>query len=192
MKYSPKSGGRGVTAVAVLMLVAAVVLFAASSTTAVRLLPATVTQTIGVLFGVAGIYVLVRYRFISYTYVLSLRESGVDPDLCEAYVGEFDVTRVPPDLLDFTVYKKQGGRPAVAQCVLSAADLIRVETKEGRRGLSRAAKEYGASSFYDYTESASPEKTTLLYFSEGDGNIAVAVECDEKMADALRALSKER
>ena len=50
-------------------------------------------------------------------------------------------------------------------------------------------REYGAVSYFDYTASPRPESVTVLIFSEPDKKIAVAIECDEKMRDALISLS---
>ncbi len=194
MRYSPKTGGRRVVVPAVLLFAAAIVCFIVPSTPAAsRVLPASIVQTVGMLFAVAGIYVLVRYKFIVFTYVISLRDSGADPEAAEAYAGCDDVTRVPRELLDFTVWKKQGSRPGAAECILSLGDLERARKFPEKRGLSRAAREeFGASEYYDFTSTPRATDVTLLLFSDGGKAVAIAVECDDVMSDFLIAVSGKR
>ncbi len=190
MKYSPESGKSRVSVTAVLLLVAAAVTFMIPNIPAVSaVVPSGVVQFVALLIAVAGIFILVRFRFVTFTYVLDLRSDGTDPDAVRAYSGEADVTRVPRDLLDFTVFKKQGQRQPVAECILGIDELEAVKDFPGRRGIVREMRrEYGAVSYFDYTASPRPESVVVLVFSEPDKKIAVAIECDEKMKNALNSL----
>ena len=191
MRYSPESGRGRVSVSAVLLLAASVITFMIPRVPAVSAaVPASVVQFIALLLAVAGIFILVRFRFITFTYVLDLRGDGADPDAVRAYAGESDVRRVPRDLLDFTVFKAQGKRAATAECILGLDALETVRTFSGRRGIARELRcEFGAVRYYDYTASPSPGSVTVLVFSDPDTRIAVAVECGEEMREALNSLA---
>ncbi len=191
MKYTPESGKSKVSVAAVLLLVAAAITFMIPNIPSVSAaVPSGVVQFVALLIAVAGIFILVRFRFVTFTYVLDFRSDGTDPDAVRAYAGEADISRIPRDLLDFTVFKKQGQRQPVAECILGADELEAVKEFPGRRGIVREMRrEYGAVSYFDYTASPRPESVTVLIFSEPDKKIAVAIECDEKMRDALISLS---
>ncbi|MBQ6262749.1 MAG: hypothetical protein IJK58_04460 [Clostridia bacterium] len=190
MKYSPASGGGRVSVSAVLLLVAAAVTFMIPNIPSVSAaVPSGVVQFIALLLAVAGIFILVRFRFVTFTYVLDFRSDGADPDAERAYAGEADVSRIPRDMLDFTVFKTQGQRQPVAECILGIDELEAVKEFPGRRGIARELRrEYGAVAYYDYTASPRPESVTVLVFSEPDKKAAIAVECDEKMRNALKDL----
>ena len=190
MRYSPASGKSKVSVAAVLLLVAAAVTFMIPNITTVSAaVPAGVVQVIALLLAVAGIFILVRFRFVTFTYVLGLRSDGAEPDAVLAYAGEADVSLIPRDLLDFTVLKAQGQRKPVTECILGIDELEAAKDFPGRRGIARELRsEYGAVAYYDYTASPRPERVTVLIFSEPDKKIAIAVECDEKMRNALGCL----
>ncbi len=191
MKYSPVSGKSRVSVSAVLLLVAAVITFMIPNIPAVSAaVPSGVVQFVALLLAVAGIFILVRFRFVTFTYVLDLRADVADPDAARAYAGEGDVTRIPRELLDFTVFKTQGKRQPLTECILGVDALEAATERPGRRGIARdLRREYGAVAYYDYTASPRPESVTVLVFSEPDKKIGIAVECDEKMRDALRSLA---
>ncbi len=190
MKYSPPTGGSRLTVAAVLLLVSAALVFMLPSVPGVeRAIPRPIVQFAAVILAVVGIFLLVRFRFVTFTYAVTLREIGVGSDAAEAYENEGDVTRIPPSLLDFTVTKAQGRRPAYTECVLSLGDLRRVLRFAGRRDASNALrKELKITKYYDYTSSPNPQKVTVLVFEDGADTVAISAECDDGMHGALSSL----
>ncbi len=85
MKYSPVSGKSRVSVSAVLLLVAAAVTFMIPNVPSVSsVVPSSVIQFIALILAVAGIFILVRFRFVTFTYVLDIRSDGEDPDAARA------------------------------------------------------------------------------------------------------------
>ncbi len=191
MKYSPGSGGGRVSVSAILLLVTAAITFMLPNIPAVSAsVPTSVVQFAALVIAVAGIFILVRFRFVTFTYVLDLRGDGTDPDAALAYEGETNVLRIPRDMLDFTVFKTQGSRDAIKECVLGIDSLEAVRSFPGRRGIARTLRrEYGEIAYFDYTASPRPEGVTVLIFSEPEKKIALSVECGGEMRDALISLS---
>ena len=191
MKYSPESGKSRVSVTAVLLLVAAAITFMVPNIPSVSAaVPSGVVQFVALLIAVAGIFILVRFRFVTFTYVLDIRSDGADHDAARAYAGEGNVTRIPRDLLDFTVLKTQGKRQPLTECILGVDALEEVKDRPGRRGIARDLRRvYGAIAYYDYTASPRPESVTVLVFSEPDKKIGIAIECDGNMRDALKSLA---
>lgn len=191
MKYTPPLSDKKVTAAIVILFAFSLVCFVIPGTVgSFGAIPPAIFQLAGVISGVAGIFLAVRYRFTRFTYSVTLRERGADEDAIEAWEDETDVTRIPPSLLDFTVVKSQGKRPGTVECVLSLDDLKKVVRITGKNKLSKTAKEeFGCSVLYDYTANIAPTMVTVLIFTENGKNIAVAIECDEQMTGALSSVA---
>ncbi len=191
MNYSPPLNGKSVTVAVVLLFVAAVLCFVMPGTFgSFGKIPPAVFELAGAAAGVAGIYLVIRYKFTRFTYSIVLRATGGDEEAIRAWENETDVTNIPPSLLDFTVVKSQGKRPGTAECILCLDDLKKVVRFTGKKKLAEATKnEFGSSLLYDYTANMFPPIVTVLIMSEGEKTIAVAVECDEKMTGALSAIA---
>jgi len=144
---------------------------------------------------IAAVYVLVRYRMVTMVYLIRPR-SGIDENGMEAaYAGEFDVTKITPEHLDFVVIKGQGARPGAMECVMGLDDLTAVYrvTKKGENGtLTRAAvrEKYIRDGFvfYDYTVTLGLEEALELVFIDGNRYCGIIIEPDEVMARYLLSL----
>ena len=191
MKYTPPLSDKKVTAAVIILFAFAVVCFVIPGTVgSFDVIPPAVFQLAGIVAGVAGIFLAVRYKFTRFTYSVTLRERGADEEAIEAWEDETDVTKIPPSLLDFTVVKSQGKRPGAAECILSLDDLKKVVRFTGKKKLSETVKEeFGCSVLYDYTANIVPTMVTVLIFTEGDKTVAVAIECDEQMTAALSSVA---
>lgn len=148
--------------------------------------------TLVTLFSVVGaVYLLVRYRMTSFTYVVRLRDDTDDSDaqgLEKAYAGSLDITSVKPELLDFCVYKASGTRMAAMECLLSLGDLVaavEVTKKKGggvtRDDVRREYEQKGGFAFYDYTLTFGLESALELVFIDGNQYVGVIIEPDENM-----------
>ena len=193
MKFSPTQNNPRVNLIFTALLVLGGITYAipivcSNNNINISALPFTMVT----LFSVVGaVFLLVRYRMTSFTYIVRLRDDLDDGDaqgLEKAYAGSFDITSVKPELLDFCVYKASGTRMAAMECLLSLGDLVvTVEvTKKKSGGVTRddVRREYeqkGGFVFYDYTLTFGLESALELVFIDGNRYVGVIIEPDESM-----------
>lgn len=152
---------------------------------------------------VAALFVLIKYKMTSFTYVVRLRDDVADGDgdgLEKAYSAYEDITRLSPDLLDFCVFKASGSRLAAMECLMSLSDLVSV-TEVYRSGgdgrLTRAdvrAKYAKHDNFvyYDYTLTLGLDPALELVFIDGQRYIGIIIEPDEVMRAYFLSLKNGR
>lgn len=193
MKFSPTQNNPRVNLIFAALLVLGGVTYAipivcSNSGISISALPFTLVT----LFSVVGaVYLLVRYRMTSFTYVVRLRDDTDDSDaqgLEKAYSGSLDITSVKPELLDFCVYKASGTRMASMECLLSVGDLVAAvevtRKKDGGVTRDEVRREYeqkGSFAFYDYTLTFGLESALELVFIDGNRYVGVIIEPDEVM-----------
>lgn len=193
MKFSPTQNNPRVNLIFAALLVLGGITYAipivySNNNVNISALPFTIVT----LFSVVGaVFLLVRYRMTSFTYIVRLRDELDDGDvqgLEKAYAGSLDITSVKPELLDFCVYKASGTRMAAMECLLSLGDLaMAVEvTKKKSGGVTRddVRREYeqkGGFVFYDYTLTFGLESALELVFIDGNRYVGVIIEPDEAM-----------
>ncbi len=161
-------------------------------------LPFTVLTLVSV---VAAIFIMIKYRMTSYTYVVRLKDdvsSGVEAGLEAEYTSGLDIRRVSPELLDFCVYKASGSRLAAMECLLSLSDLVyaaEVYKKggDGRETRADVREKYGKFekfTLYDYTLTMGLDPALELVFVDGNSYIGIIIEPDDLMREYLLGLKK--
>ena len=146
---------------------------------------------------VAAVYLLIRYRMTSFTYIIRLRdETDGDIDSEKVYAGEFDITSVKPELLDFCVYRAQGSRMAAMECVFSLSDLVQASVTAKKKNdkcptreeIRQSYLKKGEFAMYDYTLTFGLEDALELVFIDGNRYVGVIIEADERMTNYLLSL----
>ncbi|MBQ8187826.1 MAG: hypothetical protein IJX93_04570 [Clostridia bacterium] len=144
---------------------------------------------------IAAVFVLVRYRMVTMVYLIRPRSDVGENGMETAFAGDFDISRMPPEHLDFIVIKGQGSRPGAMECMLSLGDLAAVYrvTKSGGNGtVTRQAvrEKYLADGFvfYDYTLTLGLTEALELVFIDGNRYCGVIIEADEVMTRYLTEL----
>ncbi|MBR5252766.1 MAG: hypothetical protein IKV39_02695 [Clostridia bacterium] len=130
------------------------------------------------------LYVLARYLFIEFCYIISPRGSGEVTDLAPSYGV---LTNMPYSMLDLTVTRKHPfGEPAV-QSILSLQllkETVFVGTDRGKmREIRKKYKAENGGRFvvYDYTVTPCTRDGLMLVFEDGEEYIGVLIEADEAM-----------
>lgn len=130
------------------------------------------------------LYVLARYLFIEFCYIIGPRGSDLVSDLAPSYGV---LSNVPYSMLDLTVTRKHPfGEPAV-QSVLSLESLKESVTVGGEceklREVRRKYKVENGGRFviYDYTVTPRSGDGLILIFEDGEEYIGVLIEADEAM-----------
>ena len=77
---------------------------------------------------VAAVFLLVRYRMTGFQYVVRTKAEAEDSGLLTACAAgaELNVEKLPPEMLDFVVFRSQGARPGVMECMLGVEQLTAV------------------------------------------------------------------
>lgn len=185
MRYTPKRSNHIADAVFTVCFASAVILYAASAAVA---LYKSVIQFSALIFFTAGLYILIRYKLVDYTYIIRAR--NIDET---GYSGIAD--------FDFVAEKVQGNRTN-AECRLSMDDLIEIKKLPQKGGKKReAVKKYKHHlKLYHYTVTMYPPNPYLMVFYDnsepsGESRVGVIFEPDEKMADYItdicRILNKD-
>ena len=139
---------------------------------------------VGFLAIFALLYLLARYLFIEFCYIIGPQGEENVASLAASYVGIADK---PYHMLDLTVTRKLPfGEPAV-QSVLSLGDLKEAVTvganMSARRELCRKYKAENGGRFvvYDYLITPFSRDALMLVFEDGEEYIGVLLEADEQM-----------
>ena len=145
---------------------------------------------------ISAVFVIVRYKMTSFTYVVKMRSDipdDIDAEL--AFAGgaaDIGISGVRPEFLDFVVSKAQGARPGNMECVLSMADLVlAVEISRTGKNLDSLPKNedvrqkyiHDGFVFYDYTVTLWLERAIELVFVDGTRYVGIIIEPDEQMKE---------
>ena len=174
MKYSPVPQKGKTTALAGILFAIALVSYVFSI---MKITSPALLQLITLLAITAAVYVLVRFRYTTVTYMITPRGRE-----------EYEGIQLLSDI-DFIVTKSQGRREGIMECRLSLDLLAAVVplphgqiTGDMRRDLS---EKFGKIKIYNYTVSMRPADSIALVFDdEGDVSV-IAVEPDEVMRQYL-------
>lgn len=147
-----------------------------------------------VIFFIAFIFLLIRYRMTSFEYVIKKRDNTVwtEPEPEYARGAAYGIGEEVREL-DFVVYKSLGARQGAMECVLSLGDLVEV-VPLSRDGTKKSAvmKKYSEKRqkfvYYDYTLTFLPDKTLELVFEDGVGYVGIIIEDDGEVAEFFRRL----
>ena len=138
---------------------------------------------------VAAVFLLVRYRMTGFQYVVRTKAEAEDSGLLTAYAAgaELNVEKLPPEMLDFVVFRSQGARPGVMECMLGVEQLtaavpLRRKKADGttKAELRDRYAEEGYVS-YDYTATFLADDALGLVFLDGNRYVGVIIEPDERM-----------
>jgi len=146
-----------------------------------------------VIFIVAAVFVLVRYKMTGFRYSVVLKdERDSDRDLA-LVSGISDTWKLPTEYLDFVVRRRQGARMEVMECVLGMSDLVDVVplSKDGESKKSVKNK-YSLDGFvfYDYTLTLGLLDPLELIFVDGNRYVGVIIEPDEQFRDYFMKFRK--
>ena len=138
-------------------------------------------------FFMGSAFVWARYVGISITYEIAPR-GYLPPEAGMAYAGvsAVNVMALPPHMLDFAVYKRQGRR-WVTDARLGLGELCCFDLYPREGGKEREVhKKYPEMKIFNYTASMIPERAYIAVFVDGDGNEAgLILEPDDAMASYL-------
>ncbi len=203
MKYSPTQSNPRVTYIFASLLLFGGVTYAVpiiceANGVNIYAIPFTVFTLAAV---VAAIYLMIRYRMTSFTYIIRLKDDTADGDadgLEKAYASDASIYSLSPDMLDFCVYKASGSRLAAMECLLSLSDLVFVsdvyrkggEGKPTREDIRQKYSVRGDYTFYDYTLTLGLEPALMLVFIDGTRYVGIIIEPNEEMRTYLTQLKK--
>lgn len=203
MKFSPTQNNPRVSHIFAALLIFGGITYAVpivcdANEVSISPLPFTVLTLVSV---VAAIFVMIKYRMTSYTYIVRLKDdvsSGVEAGLEAAYADGLDIRRVSPELLDFCVYKASGSRLAAMECLLSLSELVYVtevykKGGDGRKTRADVREKYGKFekfSLYDYTLTMGLDPALELVFVDGNGYVGIIIEPDDIMREYFLSLKK--
>lgn len=150
---------------------------------------------------VAAIYLMIRYRMTSFTYVIRLKDdtaAGEEEGLEKAYASDSGIYGFSPDMLDFCVFKASGSRLAAMECLLSLSDLVFVSDVYRKGGDGKLTREdirqkyiqRGDFTFYDYTLTLGLDPALELVFIDGTKYVGIIIEPNEEMRGYLTQLKK--
>ena len=138
-------------------------------------------------FFMGSAFVWARYVGISITYEIAPR-GYLPPEAGMAYVGAsaVNVMALPPHMLDFAVYKRQGRR-WVTDARLGLGELAYFDLYPRQGGKEREVhKTYPDMKIFNYTASMIPERAYIAVFADGDGGtVGLILEPDTAMASYL-------
>ncbi len=176
MKYSPKPWGREAGVLTVALFAVSLVSYVFSNLGFAAPLP---LQLVSLVTLCAAVYILVRFKFTSTTYMVRQRDGVRD-----------DVYSSPENNLDFCVSRGQGRRVETLECVLDLGCLV--DALDFNGDVARSLREkYKNIKIYNYTASLMPRRRLGLVFDdEGDVN-CVIIEPDESFDRFLKEISKE-
>lgn len=187
MSFTPEPQGRQANVLSILLFVLAAVCFFVPD---LKFLPPFVFQTVGMLAVVAGIYILIRYKYIKFTYIVRPKgNADVTRAEIEAYAGVEDITTIPADMLDFVVIKAQGMRDGAMECLIGVenlADAMFFKDKKSMRELVKS--KYQGVKLYDYSVSMFTEKICALIFRDGELFICAVIEPDDKFTGLINKI----
>ena len=187
MKFTPPSQNRQVNTLSILLFVLAAVCYIVPD---MGVVPPIVFQITGMCAVVAGIYVLVRYKFVKFTYIIRPKGDAdiTDRDI-EAYAGIADITTIPAEMLDFAVVKSQGLREGAMECLIGLENLTDVITFTEKKAVRDSVRsKYSGIKIYDYSASMFACKLCALIFRDGEDFICVIIEPDERMTGVFNKL----
>ena len=129
-------------------------------------------------------YVLTRYLFIEFCYIIGPRGSGEVSDLAPSYGV---LTNMPYSMLDLTVTRKHPfGEPTVQSILslqlLKEAVFVGTDREKMRETRQKYKAENGGRFVvYDYTITPRSQDGLMLIFEDGEEYIGVIIEADEAM-----------
>ena len=184
MRYTPSGRNTGARLLMLALSALGIVLFAMN-------IPYPAWRGIWLLgccgFFMGSAFVWARYVGISITYEIAPR-GYLPPEAGMAYAGAsaVNVMGLPPHMLDFAVYKRQGRR-WVTDARLGLGELCCFDLYPREGGKEREVhKKYPEMKIFNYTASMIPERAYIAVFVDGDGNEAgLILEPDDAMASYL-------
>jgi len=184
MRYTPSGRNTGARLLMLALSALGIVLFAMN-------IPYPAWRGIWLLgccgFFMGSAFVWARYVGISITYEIAPR-GYLPPEAGMAYAeaSVVNVMGLPPHMLDFAVYKRQGRR-WVTDARLGLGELCYFDLYPREGGKAREVhKKYPEIKIFNYTASLVPERAYIAVFVDGDGNEAgLILEPDAAMASYL-------
>ena len=188
MEYTPKPKNRIVLFMAACFFVCGIIMVASAQIISSQ---KGVMMILGVVFFTGCIYVTVRYRMTSFTYVVNERSRLGEDGSKKAVEGGYNgIKSLDPCKLDFIVLKKQGNRQYTVN-MTSLGKLYQCESLPARGKMRRnVIKEAGKMDLYKYLVQPYAPDQYLLVFKSSNETIGYDVELDEEMFGYLSAVAR--
>lgn len=136
---------------------------------------------------VAAVFFLLRYTMTNFVYEIRPRTDIDSGGLETAYAGELNISRLNPEMLDFAVYKSQGAKPGILECLMGLNDLVKVIPLKDGTTKKTVRDQYAKDgfTFFDYTLTLSCPDALELIFIDGNKYTGIIIEPDEAMREYL-------